>query len=247
MKNRTPYTYLIGWSKLDKYYYGRRTAKNCHPSEFWNSYFTSSVYVKQFREQYGEPDIIQIRKTFDNINNCKLWEEKFLTKVDARNNPKFLNRVNSDHKLNPIVTGPCSEKRRNSISKSRLKTKKIKCIHCNSQIDPGNFSQYHGEKCSKNPNINQQILLERKIKAKKSFKKSLERGTYHKPIPPKGNFICPHCNKNGTNWASMKSHHFDNCPKITKKPIPFPIRICCCIVCKKETNLGNLVRHKCII
>lgn len=31
----TPYTYLIGWSKQNKFYYGRRTAKNCHPKEFW--------------------------------------------------------------------------------------------------------------------------------------------------------------------------------------------------------------------
>ena len=66
-----PYTYLIGWSKLNKYYYGVRYAKNCHPSDLWTKYFTSSKYVKQFREENGEPDIIEIRKTFSNIKEIK--------------------------------------------------------------------------------------------------------------------------------------------------------------------------------
>lgn len=38
----TPYTYLIGWSKHNIWYYGKRTAKNCHPNDFWVTYFTSS-------------------------------------------------------------------------------------------------------------------------------------------------------------------------------------------------------------
>ena len=40
--DRTPYTYLIGWSKLDKWYYGCRYGINCHPDDFWKTYFTSS-------------------------------------------------------------------------------------------------------------------------------------------------------------------------------------------------------------
>jgi len=94
-----PYTYLIGWSKHNKFYYGRRTAKNCRPDEFWKKYFTSSKDVKSFRERFGEPDIILIRKTFpNNPDACKLWESKFLEKVNAQNNPKFLNKRNGDHK-----------------------------------------------------------------------------------------------------------------------------------------------------
>ena len=94
-----PYTYLIGWSKHNKFYYGRRTAKNCNPEEFWKKYFTSSKEVKSFREENGEPDIILIRKTFpNNPDACKLWESKFLEKVNAQNNPKFLNKRNGDHK-----------------------------------------------------------------------------------------------------------------------------------------------------
>jgi len=95
----TPYTYLIGWSKHNKFYYGRRTAKNCHPEEFWKRYFTSSDYVTGFRIQFGEPDIIQIRRTFpNNPDACKLWECRVLERIDAQNNPSFLNERNGDHK-----------------------------------------------------------------------------------------------------------------------------------------------------
>jgi hypothetical protein len=58
-----PYTYVIGWSSLQKYYYGVRYAKNCNPLDLWVSYFTSSKRVAHYREKFGEPDIIQIRKT----------------------------------------------------------------------------------------------------------------------------------------------------------------------------------------
>lgn len=94
-----PYTYLIGWSKHNKFYYGRRTAKNCHPDEFWVKYFTSSKHVKQFRKEHGEPDIIQIRKIFpNNPTACKIWESKFLKRVNAEHNETFLNAKNGDHK-----------------------------------------------------------------------------------------------------------------------------------------------------
>jgi hypothetical protein len=99
----TPYTYLIGWSKHNKFYYGRRTAKGCHPSEFWLKYFTSSKEVKNFRKKYGEPDIKQIRKKFNNKEDCCLWEEKVLSKMDVAHNEIWLNKKNGDSKWD--VTG----------------------------------------------------------------------------------------------------------------------------------------------
>ena len=94
-----PYTYLIGWSEHKKFYYGRRTAKNCKPNDLWNTYFTSSKEVKQFISTNGQPDIIQIRKTFpNNPNACKTWESKALQRLNAQHNPKFLNKKNGDHK-----------------------------------------------------------------------------------------------------------------------------------------------------
>lgn len=94
--DRTPYTYLIGWSTHNIFYYGRRTAINCHPNEFWKTYFTSSNHVKEFRKLNGEPDIIEIRKTFNNIKLCRKWEEKVLSRLNVRNNSKWLNKTNGD-------------------------------------------------------------------------------------------------------------------------------------------------------
>lgn len=91
----TPYTYLIGWSKHNKYYYGVRFAKNCHPSDLWKKYFTSSKHVTNFRIQHGEPDIIQIRKTFTNKQDAQLWEHRVLTRLNAYSNSKLLNQTNN--------------------------------------------------------------------------------------------------------------------------------------------------------
>lgn len=43
-----PFTYLIGWSKYDKWYYGVRFAKGCNPDDLWNTYFTSSGILHEF-------------------------------------------------------------------------------------------------------------------------------------------------------------------------------------------------------
>lgn len=96
MSSRNCYTYLIGWSKENKYYYGVRYAKNCTPSDLWKTYFTSSVFVKQQRTLYGEPDIIQIRRVFgDNSQKAKLWEDRVLTRLKVKHNPKWLNQSNN--------------------------------------------------------------------------------------------------------------------------------------------------------
>jgi hypothetical protein len=87
-----PYTYLIGWSAKQKYYYGVRFAKKCNPSDLWKSYFTSSKYVKEFRKQFGEPDIIQIRKTFDCANKAILWESKVLRRINSLYDDKWFNK-----------------------------------------------------------------------------------------------------------------------------------------------------------
>lgn len=66
-KNLTtiPYCYLIGWPRLNKFYYGVKFGIDANPETFWKTYFTSSILVAQYRQQYGEPSIIEIRKIFD--------------------------------------------------------------------------------------------------------------------------------------------------------------------------------------
>lgn len=92
LKMTVYYTYLIGWKTHNKYYYGVRYAKNCQPDDLWNTYFTSSKHVKMFREENGEPDIIQIRKIFNDFNSARLWETKVLKRMNVINEDKWLNK-----------------------------------------------------------------------------------------------------------------------------------------------------------
>jgi hypothetical protein len=96
----SPYTYLIGWSRLDKWYYGAKYSSNTYSSEsLFNAnsdkpYLTSSNAVGEFIEKYGWPDVIKVRKTFSDKESCLLWEHRVLKRLDAKNNEKFLNRSN---------------------------------------------------------------------------------------------------------------------------------------------------------
>ena len=94
---RNCYTYLIGWSKFNKFYYGRRTRLGCDPSEFWKSYFTSSIHVFNYRIQNGDPDIIQICKIFgENHERCEKWETEVLMRLNLAGDVRFLNKRNNE-------------------------------------------------------------------------------------------------------------------------------------------------------
>lgn len=90
------YTYLIGWSKRHQWYYGVRFSKNCHPSELWKNYFTTSKHVDKFRKDNGEPDVIEIRKIFVDRLKARDWEHKVLRRLHLSDpfgsKSKWLNR-----------------------------------------------------------------------------------------------------------------------------------------------------------
>lgn len=87
----TPFTYLIGWPDQDKWYYGVRFAKGCSPEDLWNTYFTSSKYVSEARKTFGEPPIVEVRRTFSDPEAARDWETKVLKRLNVRNNDRFLN------------------------------------------------------------------------------------------------------------------------------------------------------------
>jgi hypothetical protein len=103
MNTYIPYTYLIGWTKHNKWYYGVRYAKNCNTKDLWTKYFTSSKIVKKFRLENVEPDIIQIRKTFKHDFEAKKWEDNVLRRMKVHINEKFLN-IRKDTFKGVIVT-----------------------------------------------------------------------------------------------------------------------------------------------
>lgn len=91
----TPYTYLIGWTRHNKFYYGVRYAAGCDPADLWVTYFTSSTHVSQFRTSYGEPDIIQVRKTFSSAAAAISWETRVLTRIGVISSEHWINRTNN--------------------------------------------------------------------------------------------------------------------------------------------------------
>ena len=60
------YTYIIGWTDQDRWYYGLRyeniRLKRTPEDDFWTYYKTSSKPVKQMRAFIGEPNYISIDK-----------------------------------------------------------------------------------------------------------------------------------------------------------------------------------------
>jgi len=116
-----PYTYLIGWSHIDKWYYGVRFAKNCKPDDLWVKYFTSSKQVKMYREKYGEPDVIQVRKTFTSTNLARNWETRVIKKINAVLNESWLNKTDNTNKFyHEGLRGKQSKEHLEKLSKSRI-------------------------------------------------------------------------------------------------------------------------------
>jgi hypothetical protein len=104
----TPYTYLLEWSLTGMKYYGVRYAKNCTPVDLWNPYQTSSKYVKEYVSLYGNPDIVQIRKTFRSVPDARLWEHKVLKRIGAASRSDYLNRTDN-YSISPEDAGKAAK------------------------------------------------------------------------------------------------------------------------------------------
>ena len=87
-----PYTYLVGWSNHNIYYYGSRYAKKSTPNDLWKSYFTSSKEVKLARQLLGEPNIIHVRRVFESKEKAIAWEYKVLRRMKVTQRDEFLNK-----------------------------------------------------------------------------------------------------------------------------------------------------------
>lgn len=149
------YTYLIGWKLHNKYYYGVRYSKNANTQELWVTYFTSSKYVKEFRALYGEPDIVQIRRTFLKREKAQIWETKVLRRLKVVKNDMWLNKTDNksiDYDLGcygAMIGCKLGAKITNEIRWKNKQTSPTK-----KYIKPGIFSPYEkgidGRKIRKN-------------------------------------------------------------------------------------------------
>jgi hypothetical protein len=99
----TPYTYLIGWTYLDRWYYGVQYSNNCHPSHLMVSYFTSSKSIAEIIVDNGLPDVVMVRKTFNDINKARDWEHTVLRRLNVINSLKWINQT--DNVSFPVFSG----------------------------------------------------------------------------------------------------------------------------------------------
>lgn len=96
MKETIPFTYKLIFKPTGQYYYGVRWAKGCNPLDLWTIYFSSSNPIKKLIKEYGKDSFsYKVTKIFENKKDASNWEINLLKRVDAKNNGKFINKVNS--------------------------------------------------------------------------------------------------------------------------------------------------------
>lgn len=224
------YTYLIGWSKLNLFYYGVRISKKSKLDDLFKVYFTSSKYVHEIYSKNGMPDVIEIRKIFNDKYQALKWEHKVLRRMKVIINEKFINK--SDNKLIcPIAAlkGSKSKKNNKKLSNALRKYYSSKMKELNKvygiqyqseerrklankkSIDTKkrNASEGKYKELYSNHSKNLKGKFTKKSGAKNSGWFDCEIG---KRMATKNNSIaiCPHCKKEGQ-YRAMKRWHYDNC------------------------------------
>jgi hypothetical protein len=100
-----PFTYSVTHKKTGIHYYGSRYCKGCSPDDLFKTYFTSSKIIHDLIKTEGiDGFLIKIRRKFKDDLSCIAHENKFLKRVDAKNNPKFFNRQNETIRTNSGFT-----------------------------------------------------------------------------------------------------------------------------------------------
>lgn len=183
----TPYTYRITHLPSGKHYYGSRYAKNCHPSDLWVKYFTSSKTVKKLIEQDGkEAFFVEIRKVFDDKKSRVEWERKVLVRLGVPRNPNWFNRY-SGVSLTPDEMKVAMLQKYGVDHNAKLPESRAKFrATC--------MNRYGVDNPSKSPEVIEKIA--------EKFNQSLSRREL---------VTCPKCGTSSKSSANMKRYHFDNC------------------------------------
>lgn len=239
----TPYTYLIGWSSMDKWYYGVRYSRQhkclyesgCHPDDLWVTYFTSSKIVSKFRKQYGEPDVVQVRKTFRNESQAIEWERKVLVKINVIYDERWINCSNGDAIRTSDIDNSgkvfWNNGERNVRSRTRPGKEWSRGILLTDEqrrrigeSRTGENNSFYGKKhteefkkkssermSGKNHPFYGKKRPEHSEKMKVAMKGKIFTQEHRDNISKTHNVVytCPHCNKSG--GRIMLRWHFDNC------------------------------------
>jgi hypothetical protein len=98
MCTRIPYVYSISWTSKNLHYVGVQYGLNANPTNLWKTYFSSSKQVKIIREKYGDPDIIKIRKIFNDPEKARKHEHALIKRAKLVENENYLNLSNNTGK-----------------------------------------------------------------------------------------------------------------------------------------------------
>lgn len=181
------YTYLIGWSTQNKWYYGVRFAKGCKPAELFKTYFTSSKHVQEFRSQHGNPDIIEVRRVFDAADAARLWETRVLRKMCVLRNDRWINRTDN------ISIDPSLAAHGKSRGKVRSEEFKLKV---SSSLKGRSKTQETKDKISnafKYKSLKEQLERKQKISTtlKSTYAKSIPKKWFHNPSTKQEKYFIP--------------------------------------------------------
>ncbi len=221
MKDYKPYLYHLCWSLTDKHYIGieyKQSNTIANPDNLWVTYFTSSNHVAKYIEEHGQPDIIQVRKTFNIKQDAVDYETKLLRKLKARKNDKLLNVSEgaSGFRGCDVMTDALKD----NLSVKRKG--KVACKDSNGNSIVVDKCTFDDDKTLKGIRFNTKDSIETKIKKSHSRKKYLETNAEHDKSRRKNcsnaiknlnsmDLQCPYCDKAGKNLGSMKRWHFENC------------------------------------
>lgn len=200
-----PYTYLIGWSKLNLFYYGVKYGKNCDPDTFWIKYFSSSKKVKELRQTTGDPDIIQIRRIFSDPKDAIQWESKVLRRMNVLQQNKWLNANISGAQIQTQeINTKRSQTMKGNITRSIQFKQNVSKVHLGkivSEETKKKLQYYSKERHSQ-------------FGTTASENKKIKIGAKNKGNN-KTNYICPNCQKEGKG-SIMFRHHFTRCKILSK-------------------------------
>ena len=215
-----PYTYLVGWSKHNMWYYGARYAKGCNPDDLWVTYIRSSREVAKKLLEIGEPDIIQIRKRFKTALLTRLWEANVLLKMNVTEKKEWLNNYAG---LTPDRTGSIhthSSLQRMSISQKEkwldesYRNDVVSSISHSTQtpefrnLKSKQTSQLWQDNDYKTTQTNK---MAQSVHSKEKWKDASYRERYNKTMASREILTCPHCGIESKSKSNMKRYHFDNC------------------------------------
>ena len=156
-----PYTYLIKHIPTNKYYYGVKFKKGCHPNDFWIKYFTSSKKVKGLIRRYGKKSFqFEIRKTFKTPQEAIKWESKVLKRMKVIYRDDFLN-LTDNKSIDPDFLSKVRKGRKHS--KETIQKMIIN--------NTGKNHPMYGKKLSKKTKLKLRLINLGKKHSKKSIKK----------------------------------------------------------------------------